>query len=294
MRALLIVTCALALGAACGGGPHLERNPTRASASAPVPRPSVVASSSADDDEARVQTRFENAALGCFSGGSWMEAVGSIGEERTLATVRRCRTLLTEALGKKPDDDAGLASVRAIEPAMVDALVAAIEKSGGSGAFVRLYADAAREALAARRAADRARAGKPADEQALGAKEALAKLHASTDKVARVAALVVAADHLESSRGLDSKTKALAASPAFEVVFGVPRHESFSSYARAVAKASGHPVDDGAKELALMKALAAAFADRFEALEKQLPAGEPREAASGYAKRLRAQINEAQ
>lgn len=291
MRSVLLVFGSLALGAACGAGPHLERHPTSASAST-APKPSTVPSSSVTDDDVLRVTRWENAVLGCFSGGAWMEAVGSIGEERTLATVRRCRTLMTETLGKKPDDEAALAAVRSIDTKAVDGIVAAIEKSGGQGTLVRLYADAAREALAARRAGDAARAGKPADEPALSAKAGLAKLYASSDKNARVAALVLAADHLESARGLDAKTKAVAASPAFEVVFGVPRQDTWSAYARAVAKASGHPVEEQAKEIAVMAAIAASFADKLEALEKQLPASEPKEAAGGYAKRLRDQIKE--
>jgi hypothetical protein len=292
MRGPVLFVVALGLGVACRG-PHLEPQASKTAGSNAIP---VVASTSAsvhDPDETLQAVRWVNAAFGCFSGGSWMEATGSIGEERTLATVSRCRLLMTEVLGKKLDDDAALASVRAIEPAVVDALVAAVEKSAPPKrraelvAVVRLYCDAAREALNARKAADAARQGKPLDEAAVTAKDALAKLYASKNKRARVASLVLAADHLESARGLDSKGKALTASPTFDVIFGVPRMDAWSPYALATAKAAGHPVtkDDDA-----IPAIATAFAERFEAVANDLRASEAREVAEGYAKRLREEL----
>lgn len=246
------------------------------------------------DDSARA-FRWLHATLGCFSGGSWMEAIGSTGEERTLATVSRCRVLVSEPLGKKQDDEVALAAVRAIEPAVVEAIAQAIDKAAPPKrraeivAFVRLYGDAAREALLARRAADAARTGKPLDEAAVTASVALAKLYASKDNRARVAALMLGADHLESARGLDSKSKALTASPAFDVIFGVPRMDAWAPYALATAKAAGHPVtkDDDA-----IPALATSFAERFEAVAKEMQVSEAKQAADGYAKRLRMQLAE--
>lgn len=300
MRSLGVVIVSLALGAACWRGPHLERNGTTRTAASGSVFPSASASASAghDPDDTVIAMRWVSAAMGCFSGGAWVEALGSVGEERSLATLGRCRTLVTEPLGKKADDAAALAAVRAMLPEVVDAIAVAIEKNAPPkrrarvGSLIRTYGAAAREALLARTAAEAARAGKPFDEAALSARDALAKLHGEKGKLARVAALVVAADRLESSRGLDAKSKALAASPTFQVVFGV-NGDSFDESARKAAKVGGHPVDDKATGLPLMIAIASAFADRFEALEPTLPANEARDVAAGYARRLRQEIAEA-
>lgn len=306
MRGLLLIFGALALGVACGG-PHLQPHHDKGSPSAPGASgapgtsgtsgasTSASATSVRDPDETQHAFRWLNAAFGCFSGGAWMEAIGSLGEERTLATLGRCRTLVAEALGRKLDDDAALTAVREMRPEPVNAIIAAIEKAAPPKrkdeivAVIRAYTDAAREALNARHAADAARKGKPLDEAAVTASGALAKLHGLTSSRAKVSALVLAADHLESARGLDSRGKALTASPCFDVVFGVARQDAWAPYALAAAKAAGHPVT---KEDDALAAVAEAFADRFEALAAAMQGSEPKEAAVGYAKRLRQELAE--
>ena len=295
MRALVVIVSALALGAACTGA-HLEPHLAKRGSASGSALPSTSASASArDPDDSAKAFRWLNAMLGCFTGGAWMEAIGSTGEERTLATVGRCRILVSEPLGKKADDAVALAAVRAIDPGVVDALAQAIEKVAPPKrraelvVFIRLFGDAAREALLARRAADAARKGMPLDETAVTASAALAKLYASKDNRARVVSLILAADHLESARGLDSKSKALTASPAFHVVFGVAKMDAWTPYALATAKAAGHPVT---KEDDAIPALAMSFAERFEAISKDLQAGETKEACDGYARRLRTELSE--
>ncbi len=295
------VVLAMSIGIACAGsGPHLEPHlephdkPVSASAKelpSASAAPSASASAHVDEHRSLHLTYF---AIGCFTGGAWVEALGSLGEERTLAITHRCRMLVTDALGRKPDDVAALAAVRAIDPKAVDAIVAVIADPE-LVLLTRATADAAREAAAARKIAEALRKdGNGKVDDALAAKDALAKLYALKDPTAKLVALVVAADHVESSRGLPSRAKTLAAAPAFEVVFGTarPKDGEWLPYVAAAAKAGGHAPTDNTEQSAFA-GVVASFADKFEALTKTLPAGEPQEVSVGYAKRLRTQLADA-
>ncbi|MBI2393039.1 MAG: hypothetical protein HYV09_25875 [Deltaproteobacteria bacterium] len=303
---------AVALGAvvACNGGPHLERAARAPIGAVPASvSPSASPSASAPGSAERLKedhaVHVTYAAVGCFVGGPWSEALGAFGEERTLATTHRCRMLVTDALGKKPDDLAALARVQAIEPEVVDAVVRVIEKAARPEdraelvALVPAVADAAREANAARRAATAVRDAKDADaaiaagEAALVAKDGLARLWGLPSGPARAVGLVIAADHLESSRALPPRAKVLAASPMFSVLFSLARPATADAawlpYLQQAAKAAGHAPAAGDEKAAFV-AVALGIADRFAALAKKLPLGEPREAALGYEQRLRAEI----
>ena len=311
------ILAAVVLSVGCGRGAHLEPHArpraNAAAAAKPAPSPAAPAAPAAPPmKDGKTANRWTNAAIACFTGGAWVEALGSLGEERTLATTRRCRLLSIEALGADPGDDGAMSSVRAIEPKAVDGVVAAIERitpvaaeHSQLAALVRATADACREAMLARRAAEALRKNKDAapDVAVLTAKSALVKLSSLNvgphTRTAKLAALVVAADHVESSRGLPPSAKVLAAAPAFEVIFGVPRpanvtSESWASYVSAAAKAGGHPeTSNGSatdREKHAFASVVTAFADRFEALENELAAGEPKEVAAGYAKRLREEL----
>lgn len=298
-----VVSGVLAL-AACGG-PHFQRgvarpSPSAADSAAAAASASAAASSSAEVDPDRASLLLRG-AIGCFVGGAWSEALGALGEERTLATTRRCRMLVTDALGGKPDDTAMLERVRSIDPGAVDPIARAIalasrpQERSSAVTFVHAVADAAREALSARRASGAVRAAKDAEaalhdaEPALVAKDALAKLHAMGDARARLVALVLAADHLDSARGLPPRGRTLAASPAFSVTLALPppADDAWLPYLRAAAKAAGHPGD---AEKAAFTGVVRGFADRFEGLAKELPASEERDVALGYAKRVRAKL----
>jgi len=299
LRGVLAVSIATMFGVACAGFPHLERHHRRAAASAPVsgepakPPPSPSPSPLTPSDEHR-DHHLAHAAFACFTGGAWMEALGSIGEERTIATTHRCRMLVTDALGGKPDDAAALSTARSIDPKAVDVIAKAIGEQELS-AIVRAAADAAREAAEARKLAEALRKDKSAKiDDALGKKDALAKLHAMKPRTAKVVALVLAADRVESARGLPPRAKILAAAPAFELVFGVarPSGDDWLSYVTAAAKAGGHAPSDNT-EAAAFAALVTSFAEKFELLAKEAEHGEPQEVAAGYAKRLRTQLSEA-
>jgi hypothetical protein len=295
------IALAMSFGVACASfGPHLKPHPKKAaSASASAPTPTGAApSASAHIDEHRAH-HLTFAAIGCFTAGAWVEALGALGEERTLATTHRCRMLATDGLGAKPDNNAALDAARTIDPAAVDAIVAVIGDPE-LVALVRATADAAREASAARKIAESLRKdGNGKIDDALAHKDALAKLYAlkagERTTTARLVALVVAADHVESSRGLPVRAKVLAAAPAFEIVFAVPRPtdaDAWIPYVAAAAKAGNHPAADNT-EKAAFAGVVTSFADKFEALVKDVPAGEPQEVAAGYAKRLRAELADA-
>jgi len=289
--------------AACGG-PRFQHGAEKPSpiASASAASASVAGSSSATEDADR-GSHLLRAAIGCFVGGAWTEALGALGEERTLATTRRCRMLVTDALGAKPDDAATLERVRSIDPSAVEDIGKAIERTARPDeraaelAALRAVANAAREALDARRAVSNVRAAKDAvtalrdAEPTLLAKDGLTKLEALGTPRARLVALVLAADHLDAARGLSPRGKTLAASPAFATLFGLPRpsDDAWLPYLREAAKAAKHlPKDDDEKSA--FAGVVRGIADRFDALAKELPPSEERDVALGYAKALRAKL----
>lgn len=331
MRHAARLACVLAwalAGAACGG---VQVEPVSASATAPekpaapttiAPAPSAAPPpatpwSPVDAPDPEKAMRWTLAAIACFTAGAWDEARDEAG-----STPSRCRVLATEALGAKASDDQALAAVRSLDAVAVTRVVDAVERAAPDdphlAALIRATAEAAREAIAARRACEVLRKDLAAKNAAkhdehlqgsaavLGAKEALATLSALDAgphaALARTTTLVIAADHLESARGLAPRAKVLVAAPAFEVALAVPRPAKFEpgawlSYVTAAAKAAGHPVkakgSTHEREQAAFAGVAAGFADRFAALAEMATTPEVRAVAAGYATRLRAVVDEA-
>ncbi|MGZ3417342.1 MAG: hypothetical protein ACXVEF_11970 [Polyangiales bacterium] len=283
---------------ACGGS-QLERELAKPKAK-PASTSAAAAASSSNETEGPAPdvdkiTRWTWTTIGCQVGAAWSEALGALGEERVLSTLRRCRTVTSEILGTKIEDEAALRNVRDVDAATLDRIIAKLEKSGGGelAPLVRASAEASREALFARRAAESVRKGADlaSAEKALSAKEALAKLWARKEKEAKTIALILAADHVEATRGLEGPAKVAVASPAFEVVFGVPKQSDWSSYLVAASKAAGHPADD---EKSALTGIVAAFAERFEQQGKALGPGEANDVSWGYARRLRKELKDQQ
>jgi hypothetical protein len=285
---------------ACGGGARLERTAARApAAKSAAPSTSVTAPPSASNETAgpapdvEKATRWTWTAIGCQVGVAWSEALGALGEEAVLATLRRCRTISSELLGAKIEDETMLRKVREIDPATLDRIVAKIEKAGGALApLVKASGDAAREAMLARRAAESVRKGgdTPAAEKALSAKDALASLWGRKEKEAKTVALILAADRIEAARGLSGAAKVTTAAPGFEIVFGVAPQSDWESYLVAVSKASGHA---GKDEKSALAGIVAAFVERFEQQGKAVDPGEAKEVSWGYARRLRKELADA-
>lgn len=330
--ALLCSAIPLLVFACAHEGPHLQPAQTGKGDQGAKAAPSVTAAPSSsewtaaatpDPDKAH---RWAWSSIACWVGGAWSEALGALGEERVLATVRRCRMVATETLGAKLDDEDALAAVRGLDGKTVDRVVLAIEQAGSTMpnkaqliAVVRATADASREAMMARRAAEAVRKDLSAKDNArlekdvadganaMTAKDALAKLQSldagKLSPAAKAIALVLAADHVEAARGLEPREKAMIASPAFEVVFGVARPKGdfkagdWLAYVTATAKAAGHAPEESAsthdKEQSAFAGVVAGFQDKFEAVGKQLEGGEIKEVVAGYSKRLKSELAEA-
>jgi hypothetical protein len=251
-------------------------------------------------------------------GGPWSEALGAIAEERTLADVARCRQVQTKLLDRPPTDGATLDALRAVDPKMVDAIVAAFEKKAAALpaqaknqaiAVLRASADAAREALEVRTIAAEIRAKKKADEAAttaLGATARLEALHRTDGVEANLVFLVLAADRLEAARGLPPSAKITVAAPAAKLLFGItPKGgpEGGSNDERAwidlLVAAGGtakHPPklpdtkDPKLQETHAKMLVAAALAEKFDDARKALAKGVVLEVATGYVDRLRTAI----
>ena len=294
---------------------------------ADAPPTSSSTSTSIAADEGRA-VAWAWTSIGCFVGGAWSAGsthAGARPEERLAEGEARCREVVTGPLGGKSDDAPALAAVRGLDAATVARVLDAIgESARGMGArkqplvaLVKATAEAAREAMMARRIAEAIRLDFAAKDEpkataelkggqgALIAKGALSTLHALGSDEARLVALILAAEHVEAVRGLPPAAKLLAASPAFDVVLATPLPEgafefkpgAWLGYVREAAKASGHPAELGANvpnadvEKAAFAGVAAGFADRFEAVAPKLQ-GPPRDAAERYAARLRVVLAE--
>lgn len=313
---------AVACNAKTTGGVNLAASPPAVAVTgAPDPAASAQPPPSSDD----AARGWAYAAIGCWIGGPYSEALGAIGDERTLADSRRCRAVVTGPLGGKDDDEKAIAAVRAMDEGVVkkvhDALAAAT-KDAALVALLDASAAATREAMMARRAAEALRrddlakdAAKSAEElktqtNALTARDALSKLASLQGAYANEAqlfALILAADHVEAARGLEPRAKILAASPGFDVAFSAPlpagsmdaKPGDWLTYVTAAAKAAGHEVKIDAKatthdrEQAAFSGVAAGFADKIEAIAGKLSDGEPKRVATGYANRLRAELDDA-
>lgn len=231
--------------------------------------------------------RYTWSAIACFVGAPWTNALGD---------ASRCKSFARDALGA--DDAQTVAALRGLDRDTVAVALRAVGESGGDVALVRATAEAAREAIAARDAAKRARAGEEVGPEDLVAKDALAKLY-SMGAEGRVVAYVLAAEHLDAVRGLPPRMKIFAASPAFEVVFALPRPNNtfqpgdWLTYVSSAAIAAHHPPPIGSthdRERAAFAGVAAGIADRLDASFKALDNGDGRAVADAYRKRLRAEI----
>jgi len=245
--------------------------------------------------------RWTFASIACFTAGVW--------DDLTKNKADSCAILAVEAIRARSDDESTLAAVRGIDRDAVASIVEAIDAAGHDRqrtALVRAVADASREAMVARRAANRIRsagtkdAAPEADDGALSAHASLAKLASLGSPTGKVVALVLAADHLENARGLHPRAKLAAATPTFAVIFGVPRPcdsapGAWLSYVSAASRAAGHdvPVDGSThvREREAFAGVASGLAERFEVAVKAT-AGEARSAAAAYAERLRVALAE--
>jgi hypothetical protein len=255
-------------------------------------------------------------ATSCWQGGLWSDALGEKGEDRIAGINERCHAVL-RAIVASGDDYYPL---RAVEPRIVDAIAKKVRALGEASveeqphaaelaALLTTIADASRETIDARRAADVVKddvAGQPqvdvrnADKVAaankLRAGAALDRLlHVNagpfTDE-ARDVGTLMALDRIEIARGLPKHLKIYAVRTALEDVYGVAAPAvsddaaapipsgTWLSYLTQVAAAAGHPVPSDARDPQNREPLAwtgvlEGFADRLRAGASRFPPGTP-------------------
>ena len=245
-------------------------------------------------------------ATSCWTGGLWSDALGEKGDARLAGIEARCRAVLRQEGGSTIG---AYAPLRAIDRTVVDELAASVGEIASEDpadapharalvAFLRAVADATRETLVARRAADQvkadrdaepSKANRVADKNAAAPllKEASA-LHALLEfdgpysGEAHTLGLLEAIDRVEIARGLPKHLKIYAVQGAFADVFNVwppatpddaatpLRTGTWLLYLRTTAAAAGHATPAGEEDPQRLEPLAyngvlEGFADRLRA-----------------------------
>jgi hypothetical protein len=220
------------------------------------------------------------AATSCWMGGLWSDALGETGAARNAGIERRCEAVLR-------DVDVARAPMRAVEPHAVGAIARKVQDAAEGDPSVRPHArellallhavaDASRETIHARRAADVVKDDvhdaplpetRREDKRAAaawlrqgGALSALLRLDAGPySEDARAIALLFALDRMEIARGLPKHLKMYAVGGALDDVFGVAppavsedapapiRTGLWLAYLTDVATAAGHAVPADAR-----------------------------------------------
>ncbi len=268
-------------------------------------------------------------AASCWTDGLWSDALGETGDARLGGIERRCDELL--AAGGVTPEQQRYYPLRAVEPYVVNVLAARVRELAAADpeqaphaaqleALLRGIADAARENVDARRAADVVKddvEGQPepdaraADKVAAAARlrdaeslDALFHLDAGPYTAdAHAVALLLALDRMEIARGLPKHLKVYAVGGALHDVFGVPAPAvsdrtaapipsgTWLRYLTEVAAAAGHPVPADAHDPQNREPLAwtgvlEGFADRLRAQEAHVGRGPLATVEQSVAQRL--------
>ena len=232
-------------------------------------------------------------ANACWFGGIWSDAERDIPEARRGAVEARCRDVLRTVYGN--DDKTRLEQLRAFEGSVVGDLAAKIETIAANdpkeaprkemlSKLVIAVAAAQREAMEARRAADRVKRDLDHEPEKLtkDESEAVAPLLATKGlgallapdvgdlaADARAIAFIIAMDHVALSRGLPKHLKVYALSGTLKSLFDAAppadlptdatkplKKGTYLAYVTEVAKLAGHPVPETAKTLRHKEGLA--------------------------------------
>lgn len=311
--------------AACGGGeqtsappPQTPPAPPPAASAAPTPAGTTTASNATDPHQLLVVT------ASCWYGGLWGDALGEpAGDARKAGTEARCNDALRRVYGA--EDATHSEKLRALDVTAVDDVASKLAASPDDVKALRALADAQREAMDARRAADRVKkdisgdrepeklssdeVGAVAPLKATKALEALAKLDVKDlARDAHALSLLTAMDRVESSRGLPKHLKIYAMEGAFALLFNAPipplpedatkriPRGAYLAYVTDVAKAAGHPIPDSAKTPKEREALGWAgviegIADKMKADVGQLKIKELDDVLARTEHRLEAEYN---
>jgi hypothetical protein len=281
--------------AACGGEPATSKA-VEVPLAAPTPPAAKGAATAATAPpavpEAPAHKLFVEANA-CWFGGIWSDAERDVPEARRGVVEARCRDVLRTVYGN--DDKTRLEQLRAFEGSVVGDLAAKVETIAANdpkeaphkemlAKLVISVAAAQREAMEARRAADRVKRDLDHEPEKLtkDESEAIAPLLATKDLAAllaldagdlaadaRAIGFIIAMDHVALSRGLPKHLKVYALSGTLKSVFDATppadmptdatkplKKGTYLAYLTEVAKLAGHPVPETAKTLRHREGLA--------------------------------------
>jgi hypothetical protein len=294
---LLLVWCCL--GVACAGAQNVRPQTTVATsetAACPTCTAESVATTAGNHADAAVQQPTQRgaaahhlvvAAGACWLGGLWSDAEGVSDLERGEASKKRCSDLIQQAYGSF--DKVRFERIRALEEVEVSELAGKIDAAAKADnldassatqlrTLLNLVANAEREMMFARRAADKVKsdiaATKPTSKRKSDETSAASPLSETRGFEALMAAdvgdlnhelrafgLLLAMDRMELARGLPKHLKVLVMRGPIATLFGVtgpalpedparpPVGGAWLAYLTNVAKAVEHPVPAQAKTL---------------------------------------------
>ena len=312
-----LAALALSATAACGDKPaNTGGTGPVASTSSTAPETPIASEKNDPPPAAGDKTKDEAhrllmAATGCWFGGLWSDAEGDQStEERKGATEARCRDVAKRAYGA--DDKVRVEQLRGLDSKHVADLVSKIELLAASDSvdaahkdnLVKLanaIADAQRELMHARRAADKVKrdedtkdhdkltkdeADAAAPMRAHAALDALLKLDVGDlTKEAHAIGVLSVMDRVTIAKGLPRHLKMYAWGDGLQQLFGVPLPSmsddvtkklvpgQLLSYMMDVAKAASHPVPEKIAASKDAKAkYALAYAGMLEGISDKLKA----------------------
>jgi hypothetical protein len=322
----LFLASLLTLAAACGGSP--PQQPTAPPAPAPsTDAPPVPTNDGTPPPAAEGQAhKLFTQTNGCWFGGIWSDAEREPPDQRRAETEARCRDVLRTVYSN--DDKAKVEQLRAFDAGTIGDLSAKVDSLAAGDAkdsprremlvkVLNAAANAQREAMHARRAADRVKRDLDHEPDKLTKDEAdavgpasatkeLEALLSIDDPDARAIGYITAMDRIAISRGLPRHLKIYALAGTTHALFGaaIPdlptdmtkplKKGIYLVYISDVAKAAGHPVPETAKTPREKESVAWAgvlegVAERIKANADKLPGGsELRDVSGRIANRLAA------
>lgn len=282
-RILSTVLVALAIGACGEGAPAKTGGVTTITSSAPSALPPQEKGSVLPSEPTKEEAhRFLMLGTACWFGGLWSDAENETGDMRKAAIEARCRDVVHRIYGS--DDAQKIERLRALEAKEIGDFISRVQALAENDSIDgprkdklaklgNAIADAQREAMHARRAADKVKKDeeKSAEREKLNEDEAKAvgplRTHGALDalltldvgdltKEAHAIGVLCVMERMNIARGLPKHLKMYAWGDALKALFGVPVPDMpedatkklpkglLLSYVMDVAKAAGHPVPE--------------------------------------------------
>jgi hypothetical protein len=294
---------------ACGGAeapPPASPQPIASVAPMPPPDNVVPPTGTAAAPTQEQAHRFFVLAASCWLGGVWADALGEQDSVKQAGTEARCREV--ERRIWDTEDNPHYEQLRALETGAIADVVSKVDELAKGDSvdrshhealtnLTRAFAEAQKETMLARRAADRVKRDLAREPEKLSDDEvqAVAPLRAHSkiealysldagplSKEAHALALLCALDHVELARGLPKHLKLYAVADEYKLLFDVNVPDvptdatkklvpgTWLGLLSDVARAAGHPVSERAKTPREKDALAWAgmlegFSDKLKA-----------------------------